>query len=104
MLLDLHEEPALRVGLRRAGHAAVDALQCDGVGAAGEPHAVCHLRHRAHRHVLAFRPGNEQHALLVTHVHRQGHVHVGEDDDVLQGYEQQSQHAAVSIFGVVMFL
>jgi hypothetical protein len=32
---------------------------------------------------------DEQHAVLVADVDRQGHVHVGEDDDVFEWYEEQ---------------
>jgi hypothetical protein len=36
--------------------------------------------------------GDEQHALLVTRVDGQGHIHGGEDDGVVQGEEQEGGH------------
>src|SRR5919108_20798 len=45
---------------------------------------------------------DEQHAVLVADVDRQGHVHVGEDDDVFEGYEEQSaQQSSLVRFGIV---
>ena len=42
-------------------------------------------------HLLSSR--DEQHALLGTHVHGQGHIHVREDDEVFQGNEQHRAQA-----------
>ena len=89
-LLDLDEEAALRVGGRRAGDAAVQAVQRDGAAAAGEADAVGDLGDGADLRVLVVVLGHEQHALLVADVDGEGDVHVGEDDDVFQGDEQQA--------------
>ena len=89
-LLDLDEQTALRVGGRRAGDAAVQAVQRDRATAAGEPDAIGDLGDGADLRVLVLVLGHEQHALLVADVDGEGHVHVGEDDDVFQGDEQQA--------------
>ena len=91
-LLDLDEQAALRVGLGGAGDASVQPLERDRDGAAGQPHAVGHARDGADGGVLALVLRHEQHALFVADVDRQRHVHVGEDDDVVQWDEQQLAH------------
>ena len=63
-LLDLDEQPALRVGLGGAGDAAVEALERDGDGAAGQPDAVGDARDGADGRVLALVLRHEQHATL----------------------------------------
>ena len=89
-LLDLDEETPLRVGGRCARDAAVQAVQCDGTTAAGEPNAVGDLGDGADLRVLVLVLGHEQHALLVADVDGEGHIHVGEDDDVFQRDEEQA--------------
>ena len=91
-LLDLDEQPALRVGLGRAGDTAVQAFDRDGDGAAGQPDAVGHARDGADCRVLALVLRHEQDAILVADVDRQRHVHVREDDDVVERDEQQLGH------------
>ena len=91
-LLDLDEEPSLRVGLGRARDTAVQPLERDRGRAAGQPDAVGDRGHRADGCVLTARLGDEQHALLVADLDGQGHVHVGEDDDVVEWDEQQLAH------------
>ena len=94
-LLDLDEQATLRVGLRRSRDAAVQALDRDRDGAARQPDAVGHARDGADRGVLALVLRHEQHAVLVADLDRQRHVHVGEDDDVVERDEQQLGHGSV---------
>ena len=91
-LLDLDEQPALRVGLGRAGDAAVQALDRDRDGASRQPDAVGHARDRPDGGVLPLVLGHEENTVLVADVDRQRHVHVGEDDDVVERDEQQLGH------------
>ena len=96
-LLDLDAQDSLRVGLGGADDAAVQAVQRDRAAAARQPHAVGHLGDRADARVVVFVARDEQHALLRPDVHGQGHVHVREDDDVLQRDEQhRAQHITPS--------
>ena len=96
-LLDLDAQYSLRVGLGGADDAAVQAVERDRAAATRQPHAVGHLGDRADARVVVFVARDEQHALLRPDVHGQGHVHVGEDDDVLQRYEQhRAQHITPS--------
>ena len=60
--------------------------------AAGQPHAIGDFRHRANGRVRALVLRHEQHAVGVADVDRQGHVHVREDDGVLQ----RNQHDLVN--------
>ena len=89
-LLDLDEQAARAVGTGSTGDAAVEALERDRATAAGQPDAIGDLRDRADLRVLVLVLGNEQDAVLVADVDGQGDVHVGEDDDVFQGDEQQA--------------
>ena len=68
----------------------MQAIERNCATAAGKPNPVGHLGDRPHLRVLVVVLGNEQHALLVADVDRESHVHVGEDDDVFQGDEQQT--------------
>ena len=77
----------------------MEAVQRHGGAAAGQPHRVRHLGDGADLGVLALVLGHEQHALLVTDVDRQGHVHVGEDDDVVERDEQELAHGAFTLLG-----
>ena len=47
------------------------------------------LGDRADLRELALMAGNEQDGGLVAHVDGQRHVHRGEDDGVVEGYEEQ---------------
>ena len=87
-LVDLDAQLSVRVGLGGADDAAVQAAERHRAAAAGQPDAVGHLGDRADARIVVFVAGDEQHALLGPDIHGQGHVHVREDDDVLQGYEQ----------------
>ena len=91
-LLDLDEQTALRVGLGRARNAAVEPLQRGRDGAAGQLDAIGHARDGSDGCVLPLVLRHEQDAILVADIHRQRHVHVGEDDDVVEGDEQQLAH------------
>ena len=86
---DLDPEVALRVGVGGAELGAVQAVQVHGAAAAGHAHALAHLGDRADLRVRAFVARDEQHALLVADVDGDRDVHVGEDDEVVQRYEEQ---------------
>ena len=90
-----------RVGLRGAEDAAVQAVEDDGVAAAGQPDALEHLGHRPDRRVVVLVPRHEQHPLLVADVDRERHRHVREDDGVFQGYEQIRLQDEVQLLYVV---
>ena len=65
-LLDLDAQPAARVGLGRAAHAAMQAGAAPTArAAAGQPHLVGHLGDRADLRVLALVLGHEHDAVLV---------------------------------------
>ena len=98
-LVGLDEETAPGVGLGCARDRAVEAVQRHGGVAAGQPHPVGHLGDGADLGVLAVVLGDEQHALLVADVDRQGHVHVGEDDDVVERDEQELAHSGFTLLG-----
>jgi hypothetical protein len=71
----------------------VQAFERDGARAAGQADALGHASDRADLRVVAVVTRDEQHLLLVACVDGQGHIHVREDDDVVQRYEQErAQH------------
>ncbi len=80
------------VGVGGARDAAGDAGELHGAAAAGQADAVGDLGDRAHLGELAVVAGDEQHALLVTRVDGEGHIHGGEDDGVVEGEEQERGH------------
>ena len=84
MLLNVHAQLAAQPCLGRAGDASVEAHQLDGSAAARQPDVVHDVGHRADLRELALVLGHEQHALLVAHVDRERHAHVGEDDEVFK--------------------
>ena len=86
--------------------AAVQALESDGATSAREADAVRHLGDGADLRVLVVVLGDEQHALLVADVDGEGDVHVGEDDDVFQGDEQQADRVLVHVlaFGSLSYV
>ena len=90
----------MRIGLGGTGDGAVKTVQRHGSVSAGQPHTVRHLGHRADLCILTVALGDEQHALFVADVDRQGHVHVGEDDDVVERDEQQLAHYRFTLLGV----
>ena len=89
-LLDLDEEASLRIARRGAGDSTMEAVQRDSAPAAWQPDAIGDLGDGADLRVLVLVLGHEQHALLVADVDGEGHVHVGEDDDVFQGDEEEA--------------
>ena len=97
-LVDLDAQAARGVRLGGADDAAVQAGQRDGATAAGQADALADLGDGADLRVLALVPGHEQHALLVAGLGGQGDVHAGEDDEVVQWYEQQLAHRSHSPF------
>jgi hypothetical protein len=76
------------VGVRGTGHAPGDAGEGDGSCAAGQADAIGHLGDGADTGEGAFMARDQKHTLLVTGVHRERHVHGGEDDGVVERYEQ----------------
>ena len=90
-----------RVGLSGAEDAAVEAVENDGMAAAGQPDALEHLGNRPDRAVVVLVPGHEQHPLLADDVDRERHRHVREDDGVFQGYEQVRLQDEVQLLCVV---
>ena len=86
---DLDPEVPLRVGVRRAELGAVQAGEVHRPAAAGHADALADLGDRAHLRVLALVPRDEQHLLLVADVDGDRDVHVREDDEVVQRYEEQ---------------
>ena len=85
----LDPEVPLRIGVRGAELGAVEALEGHGAAAAGHADAVADLGDGAHLGVLALVPRDEQHALLVADVDGDRDVHVREDDEVVERYEEQ---------------
>jgi hypothetical protein len=59
---------------------------------AGEADALRHGGDGADGGVLALVAGDQQDAILTGGVHRQGDVHRGEDDGVVEGDEKQGRH------------
>ena len=91
-LVDVDQEPAETVRRRGARDSAVQAGECNGETAAGEPDPVRHLGDRSDLRVFALVLGHEEDLILVTDVDRQRDAHVREDDDVVQGDQQQPCH------------
>src|SRR5829696_5326124 len=92
MLGHLDAQAAGGIGVGGAGDAARDAGEGDGAAAAGQAHAVGDLGDRAHGGEFAFVAGDEQDARLVADVDGERDVHRGEDDGVIEGYEEESGH------------
>jgi hypothetical protein len=88
----LDAEAAGVVGVGGAGDAAGDAGQLHGTGAAGEADAVGHRSDGADLGKCVVVARDEQHAILVTDVDGERHVHGGEDHGVVQRDENQRGH------------
>ena len=91
LLGDLDAQAAAGVGVRGAGDAARDALEHRAAGAAGEADALGDAGDGADRGVLALVARDEQDALLVAGVDRQGDVHRREDDGVVERDEEKRE-------------
>ena len=87
--IDLDPQAALRVGVGGAELGPVQAVEVDGAAAAGHADALAHLGDGADLRVLALVARDEQHALLVADVDGDRDVHVREDDEVVERYEEQ---------------
>jgi len=85
----LDPKAPLRIGMCGAELGAVEALEGHGAAAARHADAVADLGDGAHLGVLAPVPRDEQHALLVAGVDGDRDVHVREDDEVVEWYEEQ---------------
>ena len=68
----------------------MQAVERHRAGAAGQADAVGDLGNGPDLGIVTFVDRYEQDALLVAHVYGERHVHVREDDDVLQRNEKQS--------------
>ena len=76
----------------------MQAAQRDRAATTRQPYPVGHLGDRADARVIVFVARDEQHALLCPDIHGQGHIHVREDNDVLQRDEQhRAQHITPSL-------
>ena len=91
-LLDLDQQPALRVGVSRPGDAAVQAREADRTPATRQTMRVADLGDRSHLHVLALVARDEEHTLLVADVDGDADSHIREDDGVVERDEQQGAH------------
>ena len=80
-----------------AGLRSVQAGQRQGPTAAGQADALLDLGDRADAREGALMLGNEQDLVLVAGVDGEGHVHVGEDDGVLERDETKAVQGTVSI-------
>ena len=68
----------------------MQAREADGTAAARKAHALADFGDGADLRVLTLVPRHEQHALLIlADVDGDGDVHVREDDEVVERYEQQ---------------
>ena len=90
-----HSQRARRVGVRGSGHAPRHAFHDDGRAAAGNAHALDDVGDDADARELAIGARNEQDALLVPGLHRQGGGHPGEKDRVFKGDESQVFHGGL---------
>ena len=71
-------------------------VEGDRAAAAGEADAIGDLGDCADLRVLVIVLGHEQHTILIADVDGEGHVHVGEDDDVFQGDEKKAYRVLVT--------
>ena len=94
---DLHAQLAVGVGVRGPGDGAVQAAQRDRVAAPGQAHVLCHLGDRPHAGELVVLARDDQDPLLVADVDRQRDRHVGEDDGVVDRYQQKRFHQVNSL-------
>src|SRR3954447_11165958 len=94
-LLDLDAQAPGVIGVGGAGDAAGDALEHRAMTAAGEADALRDGRDGADGGVLALVARDEQDALLTGGVHRQGDVHRGEDDGVVERDEKEGRQAEI---------
>jgi hypothetical protein len=67
----------------------METVERDCPSAPGHADTVTDLGDRADLRVGALVTGDEQHALLVTRLDGDRDVHIGEDDDVVERYEEQ---------------
>ena len=88
-LLDLDAQTPEGIGVRRADHGAMQAGEGDGLAASGEADAIGNLGHGADLRVLVLVLRDEQDAILVACVDRQGDGHAREHHRVLERNEQQ---------------
>ena len=98
VLLDLDEQAAVGKRVGGAGDSAVEALERDGAGAAGQADAVGDLGDGADGGEVLLVPGHEQHALLLAGVHGERERHAREDDGVVQRDQKKSARHGAQIF------
>ena len=92
VLVDLDAQPAGRVGVGRAGDAARSPERATARPPPGRRTRSVTSRDRADLGELALVAGDEQDALVVADVDRQGHVHGREDDGVVEGDQKKLGH------------
>ncbi len=83
-LIDVNIEAAVRLGDRCAGDTAVQALDRDGAGAAGQANSLGDGRDRADCGEFILMARHEQHALFIGGVDCQRDGHAGEDDRIIK--------------------
>jgi hypothetical protein len=88
-LLHLDAQPSLPIGLRSPRDAPMEAAQVDRACTARQADVLRHLGDGADLRILAVVARDEQHTFLLADLGVQRHVHVGEDDDVVERNEQQ---------------
>ena len=81
-----------------AGDAAMEALEGDGAGAAGQPDAVGDLGDRADGGEFVLVSGNEQDSLLLAGVDRERERHAREDDDVVERNQEKATRHLRGVF------
>ena len=67
----------------------MEADQAHGAAAAGQPHALHDVGHRAHARERVVMAWHEHHALLVPDLEGERQIHGGEDDRVVHRHEQE---------------
>ena len=88
-LLHLDTQTPEGIGVRRADHGAMQAGEGNGLAASGEADAIGNLGHGADLRVLVLVLRDEQDAVLIACVDRQGDGHAREHHRVLERNEQQ---------------
>ena len=94
---EVHPKHAVLVSARSAGDRAMEGHQRHGEPAAGEPHALGHLRDDADAGVRVLLPGHQKHLCVAAHVGRQGDRHTRKHHFFIQGNDSQPVHNATRI-------
>ena len=92
-LVDFDAQHAVRVGVRRAGHAAVERDERRQAVPAGNG-PLGHLRDHADLRIAAAAPRDEQHARIAVAVRGQRDRHAGEHDHIVERNQFEGSHAS----------